>query len=444
VEVRDTRYVKTADDVYIAYQVVGDGPIDLAWQLDIYGNIDLVWELTDFGPYFRGLAEFTRLILHDRRGTGLSSRNVTPPNLETRVSDLRAVLEAAGSERPFLGAAVEGGAPNVLLAAADPARVAGLCWYGPVARMGWTPDYPWGVGPDYFERDQRSLEVWGTAAYGQAFADMEATVGHVITPEEMALRSMISRQTATPDVARELSRTWYETDIRGVLPSVQAPALLVTHDARQEDVEEMEYIASLMPNAQTLTVPGVSRADNYGPVSDAIREFLGVPPPAIGLDTVLATVLFTDIVDSTARQASLGDLDWKVLIERHHAVIRASLERWHGVEIDTAGDGFYATFDGPARAVRCALEIGTHVRDLGLEVRAGIHIGECEIIDGKVGGLTVTIGARIAARAGPSQVLISQTVKDLVAGSGFAFADTGEHTLKGVPDVWRVYEVIGV
>jgi class 3 adenylate cyclase len=443
VEIRGTRYARAPDGAYIAYQVVGDGPIDLSWQLEFFGNVDLIWEVPDLSSHLRRLSEFCRVIVHDRRGTGLSSRNVPAPNLETRVADLRAVLDAVGSERPVLGSAIEGGAPDVLFAATDPDRVRSIVWYGPAARIAWAPDYPWGLGPDYFDRDQRSLEVWGTAAYGEAFAEMEATVGHIVGPEEHGIRAMISRHTATPDVAQELSRVWYETDIRPLLPSVRAPALLISHDAEERDVAEMEHVASLMPNATTLVIPGAAQVDNYGPVTDAIRDFLGVAPAPTGLDTILSTVLFTDIVGSTERQAALGDRGWKQLVERHHATIRTALERWRGTENDTAGDGFYATFDGPARAIRCALEVADHVRDLGIEIRAGVHTGECEIIDGKSGGLTVTIGARIAALADGSQILISQTVKDLVAGSGLSFRDAGEHTLKGVPERWRLYEAVG-
>jgi class 3 adenylate cyclase len=443
VEIRDTRYARAPDGAYIAYQVVGDGPIDLSWQLEFFGNVDLIWEVPDLSSHLRRLSEFCRVIVHDRRGTGLSSRNVPAPNLETRVADLRAVLDAVGSERPVLGSAIEGGAPDVLFAATDPDRVRSIVWYGPAARIAWAPDYPWGLGPDYFDRDQRSLEVWGTAAYGEAFAEMEATVGHIVGPEEHGIRAMISRHTATPDVAQELSRVWYETDIRPLLPSVRAPALLISHDAEERDVAEMEHVASLMPNATTLVIPGAAQVDNYGPVTDAIRDFLGVAPAPTGLDTILSTVLFTDIVGSTERQAALGDRGWKQLVDRHHATIRTALERWRGTENDTAGDGFYATFDGPARAIRCALEVADHVRDLGIEIRAGVHTGECEIIDGKSGGLTVTIGARIAALADGSQILISQTVKDLVAGSGLSFRDAGEHTLKGVPERWRLYEAVG-
>jgi class 3 adenylate cyclase/pimeloyl-ACP methyl ester carboxylesterase len=440
VDIPDTHYARTADGVYIAYKTVGDGSIDLVWQLDIFGNVDLVWEYPIRGTWLQDL-EFARVIVHDRRGTGLSSRNVPPPNLETRVADLRAVLDAVGSRDPILGGGSEGGAVNALFAATDPDRVRSLIWYGPTARMAWAPDYPWGVGPDYFEREQRALELWGTNEYGQAFADMEATIGHIVGDEVARRMAMITRQTTTPDVAKELARTWYETDVRGVLPSVQVPTLLVTHDALPADVEEMEYVASLILGAKTVAVPGENRKDNFGPVCDAIRDFVGAERPPRGLDTILSTVLFTDIVGSTERLASLGDHGWKELVERHHAVVRAALERWRGVENDTAGDGFYATFDGPARAIHCALEISQRVKNLGLEVRAGVHTGECELIDGKLAGIAVATGSRIASLAETSEVLVSQTVKDLVAGSGLTFEDLGEHELKGIPGNWRLYRV---
>jgi class 3 adenylate cyclase len=229
------------------------------------------------------------------------------------------------------------------------------------------------------------------------------------------------------------------------MPAVTAPALLL---AREQDREALEYLADLMPRASVSLFPGAGDVlpaiDEQPAVLRAIRGFVGVELPDPELDTVLATVLFTDIVGSTERQAVLGDHDWKALVERHHAVVRDSLERWHGVENDTAGDGFYATFDGPARAIRCALDVSERVRDLGIEIRAGMHTGECEVIDGKIGGITVSIGARVASNAGPSQVLVSQTVKDLVAGSGLTFEDAGEHELKGVPDRWRLYRVAGL
>jgi class 3 adenylate cyclase len=438
----ETRYAKTPDGVYLAYQVTGEGPIDIAWQSDWLSNVDVLWEGPVYGQLFRGMSSFARLILHDRRGTGLSSRNVPPPNLETRVDDLRVVLDAAGSTRPVLAGLLEGGAPAVLLAAGDPERVHSIVWWGPVARNVWSPDYPWGVRPEYVEMDKRQVEHWGTLEGARIWAEGEALTGRHFTEEEVRSYAKLSRHTATPDVARELTRIWYETDIRAVLAAVNVPALLLDEHATQSDVEESQYIASLMPQAELRVLPRDATITEVVPsVLDEIRAFVGVEPPMPELDTVLATVLFTDIVASTEKQSALGDRAWKDLIQRHHVIVRDALERWHGVEVDTAGDGFYSTFDGPARAIRCALDIAQRIGELGIEVRAGVHTGECEIVDGKCTGIAVTIGARVASTAGPSEVRVSQTVKDLVAGSGLAFEDAGKHQLKGVSDSWHLYSV---
>jgi class 3 adenylate cyclase len=441
--VPETLYAKTPDGIYIAYQVTGEGPVDVAWQFDFVGNVDVMWESNVFGPLFRGIASFSRLILHDRRGTGLSSRNVSPPDLETRVADLRVVLDAVGSERPVLGGVIEAGAPNVLLAASSPERVQSIVWWGPAARSVWSPDYPWGAGPEYVEVNERELQHWGTLEGARIWAEGEALYGRVITEEDIRDYAKLSRHTASPDVARELQRIWYETDIRPVLPSVNVPVLLLDQHATQTDVEETQYVASLMPQAEIKVVPQglLDSPTVLSAVVDEIRRFVGVEPSMPELDTVLATVLFTDIVASTEKQFALGSHAWKQLIQRHHAIVREALKRWRGVEADTAGDGFYATFDGPARAIRCALDVTQLVRELGIEVRAGVHTGECEIADGKCTGIAVSIGARVASTAGPSEVRVSQTVKDLVAGSGLAFRDAGEHALKGVPDRWHLYSV---
>jgi class 3 adenylate cyclase len=437
------QYATTEDGVYIAYQVVGEGPVDVAWQSDYLSNVDVIWDTPIFGPLYRGIASFARLILHDRRGTGLSSRNVPPPNLETRVADLRLVLDAAGSERPVLAGLIEGGATAVLLAASDPGRVQSIAWWGPVARNVWTPDYPWGARPEYIEMDQRQLQHWGTLEGARIWAESEAMYGRVFDEENIRAYAKLSRHTATPDVAMELARIWYETDIRSVLPSVNVPALLLDQQITPSDLEETQYVASLMPLAELKPLPRDARmVDVVSIVVDEIRDFVGIEAPMPELDTVLTTVLFTDIVGSTQMQSALGSHAWKELIERHHAVVREALQRWHGVEVDTAGDGFYATFDGPARAVRCAQDIVRLVRELGIEVRAGVHTGECEVVDGKCTGLTVSIGARVASTAGPSEVRVSQTVKDLVAGSGLSFKDLGEHQLKGVFERWRLYAVL--
>jgi len=440
----DTRYATTPDGVYIAYQVTGEGPVDIAWQNDFLADIDVMWETPVFGAWFRGLSSFARLILHDRRGTGLSSRSVPPPNLETRVADLRLVLDTVGSDRPVLAGFLEGGASNALLAASDPERVQSIVWVAPAARSVWSPDYPWGVTPEYVELNRQEAEHWGTIEGARIWAESEALYGRIVPDEEIEAYARLSRHTGTPDVGRELTRIWYETDIRSVLPSVNVPALLLDQNLSPEDSEECAYVASLMPHAEVRQLPRLpfSSPDKASAVADEIRRFIGIEAPRPELDTVLATVLFTDIVGSTEKQAAIGGQGWKELIQQHHAIVREALERWHGAEADTAGDGFYATFDGPARAIRCALDVTQRVHDLGIEVRAGVHTGECEIVDGKCTGITVSIGARVAATAGPSEVRVSQTVKDLVAGSGLAFEDAGEHELKGVPDRWRLYAAV--
>jgi class 3 adenylate cyclase/pimeloyl-ACP methyl ester carboxylesterase len=436
----DTRYARPPDGAYIAYQTLGAGEIDLHYQLDYFGNLDMMRESPWSGQTLSRLATFARVIVHDRRATGLSSRNVPVPNLETRVGDMRSVLDAAGADRPVLFGEREGGTPNVLLAATDPQRVRSIVWYGPAARSLQTPTYPWGVPPAYVQRDASMLELWGTAAFGEAFVATEAEAGHVVDTSFADLLSKLSRQTCTPDVANELSRVWLDTDISDVLPSVRVPTLLLAYRDDETQLGEARHIASVMPEAELVILPGSETDMDFGPFVDAIRGFLGVDR-APDRDTVLATVLFTDIVGSTERQAALGDYEWTRMLERHHELVRQSLDRFRGVENDTAGDGFFATFDGPARAIRCAMAIAERVRELGVEIRAGLHTGECEIVEGKHAGLAVSIGARVVGEAGPSEVLVSRTVRDLVAGSGFTFEDAGERVLKGVPERWQLFRV---
>ena len=450
VKIPDPRYLRTDDGTYIAYQVVGDGPIDIAWQLDFVESVDSIWDSPSGAAWHGALASLGRLILHDRRATGLSSRNTDPPNLETRAADLLAVLDHVGSRSTVVGGVYEMLAPGLLLAATAPERVRGLVWWNPSPRTLWAPDYPWGWGSAQIEEELRMLEDWGTPEYGQAWANAYADWDGV-RPTDVEIRAMTkqSRTSCTPDVALALTQVWWETDLRTVLASVRVPALLMADTSTPRHLAKAEYVASLMPAAELALIPSETwptpetMESWVRPRREAIRRFVGLEPTRPGLDSVLASVLFTDIVGSTQRQAALGDLAWKVLVEQHHTLVRRALAHWRGVEIDTAGDGFYATFDGPARAIRCALEITEQVRDLGMEVRAGVHTGECELIDGQIGGIAVSIGARISALALASQVLVSQTVKDLVAGSGLTFQEAGEHDLKGVPDRWRLYAVTG-
>ncbi len=440
-EFSETRYAITPDGVYLAYQVVGEGPVDLAWQSDyIDGSLDLGWEDL-VSAWHRSLAGFSRLILHDRRGIGLSSRNVPPPNLETRVADLEVILDAVGSKRPVLAGWFETGAPNVLFAASHPERVHSIVWVEPMARCTWSPDYPWGQRPEDVEEEERVLALWGTAEYGRAFQVQQASLGNVFSDAEAANLARATRHACTPDVAKQLSDMWLETDVSDVLPAVQAPTLLLARG--EPDAGEAEYVAARMPRAELMKMPGGAWGFEEIPLwMQEIRRFVGIEALATDLDRVLATVLFTDIVGSTERASALGDRAWKELLDRHHALVRQELERFRGKEIDTAGDGFLATFDGPARAVRCAQSIGAAVRSLGFEIRSGCHTGELELAGSDVRGIAVHIGARVAALAGPSEVFVSQTVKDLVAGSGLTFEDAGEHELKGVPDRWHLYRVV--
>jgi class 3 adenylate cyclase len=449
VEIPDPRYLKTRDGVYVAYHVVGEGPVDIAWQLDFGGNLDVWWESEWIRGWFEGLASFGRLILHDWRGCGLSSRNVQVPNLETRVDDLRRVLDAVGSTSTVIGGWFESLAPGVMLAAGDPSRVQAMVWWNPWPRMVEAPDFPWGAGPQDIAGALDDLKVWGTLKYGEAWADTFEQGGrHRPSEEAIQWWAKLSRNACTPEVAEALTRIWWQTDIRGVLPTVQAPTLLMVSEGEDEPFAVAEHVATLMPDARIevfaaqgwmgsgTEVDAVNR-----PRLDAIARFIGLQARPVVPDTILSTILFTDIVGSTGHQTRLGDRDWKRLVDSHNRLVRDALSNWRGRENDTAGDSFYATFDGPARAIHCAREIHTRVRELGLEVRAGVHIGECELVDGKCAGISVSTGARIAALARPSQVLVSQTVKDLVAGSGFTFTDEGEHELKGIPQSYRLYAV---
>ena len=434
--------------MYLAYQVVGSGPVDVVMDLHaLAGNVDLIWDEPDWGPLLTEIADFARLIIHDRRGSGASTRNAAPPNLETRAADLLAVLDAIGSEAPVLGAGASTGAMHALFAATYPDRSSGIVWNYPRPRLAWAPDYPWGQGPDAFEAALAEARNWGTSEQAREQAQNRAAqrLGvpheerHTLAVDEDAVRryARVTRNTISPDVAEDLTRILWQTDVRDILPSVHTPTALIVGDAEPAEREEAEYVASLMPNATVRVLLGRSGLQTDEQIA-IIRELGGIERPST-ISTVLVTVLFTDIVDSTRKQAELGDRGWRELVLAHHSAVRSALSDWEGTEHDTAGDGFFASFLGPARAIHCAQQIASKVSSLGLETRAGVHIGECEVIDGKPGGLAVTIGARIAATAGASEILVSGTVKDLVAGSGLAFVDAGEHELKGIPGSWRLY-----
>jgi class 3 adenylate cyclase/pimeloyl-ACP methyl ester carboxylesterase len=443
VAARETGYAQTEDGVYLAYQLIGDGPIDVLYQPDWPGNIDMEWEWPAFAAFLDGLGTFARVTMHEHRGVGLSSRNVPIPNLETRVGDAFTVLDTVGALQAVLVGYLAAGSVNALLSVTRPERVSALVWLEPNPRTAWAPDNPWGRTAEELLAEESTYRYWGTSAYGRAYAKEQEAYGSPIAEVEEALFAKASRNACTPDVALDMKRMWEETDVRHILPTIAVPTLILAQTAGG-DVDRAQQVAAQIPGAEFREIPGEAwTVPTMMAVVDEIRRFVGVERPPVELDTILSTVLFTDIVESSLIQARLGDARWKSLIERHHALVRQALGRWQGVENDTAGDGFYATFDGPARAVRCALEIVEGVREIGFEVRAGVHTGECTVVDGKIGGIGVSIGSRIAALAGQSQVLVSQTVRDLVAGSRLSFADVGEHELKGVAGRWRLFTASG-
>jgi pimeloyl-ACP methyl ester carboxylesterase len=439
-DVPETRYAKSGG-LNIAYQVVGDGPLDLVYVPGWVSNVEGAWELPAHERFLRRLARFARVILFDKRGTGLSDPLPAAelPTLEERMDDVRAVMDAAESGRAaFLGWS-EGGLLSVMFCASKPERAVALATFGIFAKRIWSPDYPWAPTPEARSREIELVErEWGREM------DLE-----VLAPSAAAdptfKRQLLTylRRSASPATAAALLRMNTEIDVRDVLPTIHVPTLVLHRsDDRETHVEEGRWIAGRIPNAKYVELPGhdhIPWVGDQDAVLDEIEEFLTGVRPAPEADRVLATVLFTDIVGSTAHAAKLGDHAWRDVLERHYSDVRRELVRWRGSEVDTAGDGFLATFDGPARAIRCALAVGDRARALGLDVRAGVHTGECELLGDKVAGIAVHTGARVAALARAGEVLVSQTVKDLVAGSGLHFADRGEHELKGVPGRWRVY-----
>jgi class 3 adenylate cyclase len=437
------RYAPT-EGGYIAYQRLGDGPVDLAYVTSIASNLDAWWDYAPAAAYFQGWASFTRLLMHDRRGTGLSDAGGRP-DLETRVADLVAVLDDAGVERTALYGVYEGGMVAALFAAMYPERTRSLIWYSATGRVAYAPDHPWGAT----EQELREVADVTAATWGSEEQAAEMLRHAGIDPDELpgfaAFSARMNRLACGPATARDLYLVMAGCDVRTTLPAIRVPTLIIDRESFDDrERAESEDVVARIPGAVLHRLPPGPKSAllDPEPTLAAARAFLGVPAAPTPTDTVLATVLFTDIVDSTQLQARLGDHRWKQLAEQHHAVIREDLARFGGVEQDTAGDGFYARFDGPARAIRCGLAATEAVTRLGIEIRAGVHTGECEIVDGKCGGLSVSIGARVASMATASQVLVSQTVRDLVAGSGLRFDDAGEHELKGVPERWRLYRVV--
>ena len=436
----ETRYAKSGA-VNIAYQVVGDGPFDLVYVPGWVSNIDLLWEKPKPARFLERLASFSRLILFDKRGTGMSDRvpNDRLPTLEQRMDDVRAVLDAVGSDSAALLGHSEGGSMSLLFAATYPERSRALVLFGAFAKRLRSDDYPW--APSLEERLATIDEVerdWGAGLDITDYAPDE-------DPGLLEWYSTCLRRSASPGAAAALLRMNSQIDTRHVLPTIRVPTLVLARTGdRDVTVDEGRWLASQIPDARFVELPGDEHllwAGDQDALLAEIEQFLTGTRSAPDYDRVLSTVLFTDIVGSTERARELGDRGWHEVLDEHHARVRSVLEHYRGREVDTAGDGFFASFDGPARAIRAACAIREGVQVLGIQIRAGLHTGECELMRDKIGGIAVHTGARVAAAAEPGEVLVSSTVKDLVAGSGIVFADRGERELKGVGS-WRLYSVL--
>ena len=444
----ETRYALSGD-IHIAYQLVGDGPFDLVFVPGFVTHMELQWRLPGFESFLTDLGSFSRLIRFDKRGTGMSDPVSGAPSLETRMDDVRAVMDAVDSRRAAFYGLSEGAAMSILFAATYPDRTAALVLRSCSPRTLWAPDFPWGRSEAAYQRQvEQALGVYASRA------EARAAVHALGMRDDDEIEAFIDyvRYGASPGMLEALYRMNREIDVRDVLPMVRVPTL-VMHGSEDEvvPIELGAYMARRLPSARLVELEGIGhlslRAGGVR-IQAELERFLKDVWQTGGWeetepDRMLATVLFTDIVDSTTKAIELGDRRWRDLLEGHNALVRRELVRFRGREIDTTGDGFLATFDGPARAIRCARAVVDGVHGLGLSIRAGLHTGECEIADGKVAGIAVHTGARVAALAKADEVLVSSTVKDLVAGSGITFTERGPHELKGIPGEWRLFAVEG-
>ena len=429
-----TQYAKSGD-VHIAYQAFGEGPINLVLVPGFVSNVEHYWDEPDLARFLNRLGSYARVVTFDKRGTGMSDRVAELPGLDQRMDDLRAVMDAAGMEQAALLGISEGAPLCVLFAASYPDRCRALALYGSFSRFSyWFPtEEALAAFFDYVE------QAWGTGGSVQRFAPSRANDA---TFQRWWGRN--ERLGASPAAVTALMRMNSQIDISGILSAVRVPTLVIHRTGdKTVSVEGGREMAAHIPGARLVEIPGVDHifyvGENADEISDAIEEFLTGSRAPVPVDRVLATVLFTDIVGSTEKAAALGDQRWRDILDKHNATIRRNLVRFRGREVKVTGDGFLATFDGPARGVRCACAIADEIKTLGIEERAGLHTGECETIGDDVGGIAVHIGARVAALAGASEVLVSSTVKDLVAGSGLRFGESGVHALKGVPGEWRIF-----
>jgi class 3 adenylate cyclase len=438
-----TRYARSPDGANIAFQVHGEGPLDLVFVPGFVSHVELIWEEPAIAGFLRRLASFSRLIVFDKRGQGLSDRLGRPPTLEESMDDLGAVMDAAGCERAAIFAISEGGPMAMLFAATHPERVSSLILYGTFVRMLKAADFPQGVAVERFDEwTQLVREEWGGPVGVNLWAP--SMLGN---PEFERWWARLLRQGTSPSGAIELMNLYRQIDVRGALPAIGVPTLaLHRRDDRMIPARQAEYLAERIDGARYVELAGEDHlwtVGDSGALLEEVEEFLVGSRGGHGVDRSLATILFTDIVGSTETAARLGDLRWRELLERHDAAVRRELAVHRGREVKTTGDGFLATFDGPARAIRCATAIKGELSRSGVEIRSGIHSGEVEAIGEDVGGMAVNIGARVGALAGPGEVLVSSTVRELVVGSGIEFEERGSHRLKGAPDEWSLFAVVG-
>jgi pimeloyl-ACP methyl ester carboxylesterase len=435
-----TQYAKSGS-INVAYQTFGEGPATIVYAPGWISHVEVMWEDPHWSQFMDRLASFARVILFDKRGTGASDRDVGYPTLDDRMDDIRAVMDAAGAERAALFGSSEGGNMACMFAAAHAERVTHLILFGVFAKRIWSPDYPWAPKPEVRQAWIDSIERnWGQApdlnelapsrAGDRAFADWFGR---------------LERMAASPGAARTLAQLNTQIDVRGVLPAISVPTLVLHRRGdRDANVEEGRYIASRIPGARFVELAGADHVAWTGGVEDVageIEEFVTGVRGGPTADVTLATILCTDIVGSTAKRAAMGDAAWRVVISQHDAAVRAILRRLQGGEINTTGDGFLASFSSPGRAIHAAFEISDAARALGLPIRAGLHTGECRREAGSVSGIAIDIAVRIASLAGADEIFASRTVRDLTIGAGFAFTDRGEHELKGAPGAWQVLAV---
>lgn len=437
----ETRYAKSGE-LNIAYQMYGDGDLNLVLIPGWASNVENIWTLKEFVSFAQQIAQFARVVMLDRRGTGLSDPVPEPPTLEERMDDVRAVMDSAGWDRAAVWGISEGGPMAMMFAATYPDRVAALLLYGTFARLPYADDYPHGPKPEATQRWLSTIESsWGTGKLSRSFGPSA-----IDDPATMRILGRLERMAMSPGTARKIFEILMQLDVRHVLGAIRVPTLILHRvDDKPVSVENSRYLAARIAGAKYVELPGADHIAWFGDVDALlaeVSEFLTGERSAPDLERVLTTIVFADIVDSTRHAAQVGDREWKEVLIRFYALCDEKLSHFRGRKLDTAGDGLFAAFDGPARAVRWSVAMVQAMKAQGIGLRVGVHTGECEVLGDKYSGIAVHLGARVASVAQPNQVVVSSTVKDLVVGSGIRFEDLGRRQLKGAPDEWHLFAVL--